>query len=288
RGTGRPGTTARWPDRSASTTRAISAGGVNARPASCTRTNSAVPTAARPRRTDSVRLGPPATTVAWPPRISLASSVRPAGTATTTASTTPESRSPASVRSSHVRPAKCTNALGRPAPSRSPKPAAGTTATVLPSGRGGQNLVEDGLGLLVVGVLGERELAHQDLARLGQHPLLARREATLLVATPQVAHHLGDLVHVTGSQLLEIGLVATRPVGGLLGMRSAQDLEYLVQALLSDDVADAHLFGIVCGYSNCQVTLRNLQDEIFFLLAFDGPGFDRLYLRSTVVWIDNG
>ena len=52
------------------------------------------------------------------------------------------------------------------------------------SGRGGQNLVEDGLGLGVVGVLRERQLADKDLPGLRQHPLLARGQAPLLVTSP--------------------------------------------------------------------------------------------------------
>lgn len=71
-------------------------------------------------------------------------------------------------------------------------------------------------------------------------------------------------------------------------MRSAQNLEDLVQALLPDDIANTDVLRVICGYPNSQVSLRDLQDEIFFLLAFDGPGFDRLDQRSTVVWIDNG
>ena len=78
----------------ACTTRTISAGGVSALAASWTRTNSASPTAASASRTDSVRSVPPATMTASPPKTSLASSVRFGGTATTTLSTTPESRRP--------------------------------------------------------------------------------------------------------------------------------------------------------------------------------------------------
>src|ERR1700682_1481118 len=267
----------------------MSDGGVSARAASCTSTKSASPTAARARRTDSVRSIPPATAMTSPPRISLASSVRSAGTATTTPSTTPESSKPVTARCSIGRPHRSTNAFGAPAASRSPDPAAGTTATVrIASGRGGQHLVEDDCRLGVVGVLGQRQLTDQDLPRLGQHPLLARGKAALLVTTPQVAHHFGDLVHVTGGKLLQVRLVAARPVGGFFGMRGAEHLEYLVEALLPDHVTHADILGVVGGYSNGEVSLRHFQNEIFLLFAFDGSGFDRLDQRSTVVWIDNG
>ena len=58
--------------------------------------------------------------------------------------------------------------------------------------------------------------------------------------------------------------------------------------VLAYDVAHPDILGILGGYSNGEVPLGDLQDEIFLLFAFDGPGFDRLDQRSTVVWIDNG
>jgi hypothetical protein len=60
-----------------------------------------------------------------------------------------------------------------------------------PGGSGGQDLVEEGLGLVLVGVLGQRQLRHQDLSRLGQHALLTCGKATVLVAAPEVANDLG-------------------------------------------------------------------------------------------------
>ena len=71
-------------------------------------------------------------------------------------------------------------------------------------------------------------------------------------------------------------------------MRGAKHLEDLVQTLLPDYVADTDILGIVGGNPNGEITLGDLQDEIFLLFAFDGPGFDRLDQRSTVMWIDNG
>src|ERR1700727_4005227 len=115
-----------------------------------------------------------------------------------------------------------------PAANRSPAPARGTPAVTVSappttrasgrSGSGGQNLVEDDLGLRVVGVLSQRQLTDEDLPGLGQHALLASGQAAFLIAAPQVAHHLGDLVHVTGGQLLQVRLVTARPVGRLLGV----------------------------------------------------------------------
>ena len=109
----------------------------------------------------------------------------------------------------------------------------------------------------------KRELTDQDLPRLGQHALLACGQATLLVATPQVANDLGDLVHVAGGQLLEVRLVPARPVGRLLGVRGAQHLEDLVETFLAHHVAHADVLGVVCGNSNGEIALGDLQDEVF-------------------------
>ena len=64
------------------------------------------------------------------------------------------------------------------------------------SGRGGQNLVEDGLRFGIVGALGQRQLPNQNLPCLGQHALLAGGQAAFLVAAPQIAHYLSHLVDV--------------------------------------------------------------------------------------------
>src|SRR5947199_114082 len=77
----------------------------------------------------------------------------------------------------------------------------------------GQDLVEECFGFVLVGALGERELADEDLPGLGEHALLAGGQAALTVAAPQVADDLRDLVDVTGGDLLDVGLVAAGPVG---------------------------------------------------------------------------
>src|SRR6185369_12900697 len=114
-----------------------------------------------------------------------------------------------------------------------------TPETITRTGSGGENLVEENLGLVLVGPLGERELADQDLPGLGEHALLPRGQPTLPVPTPQVANDLGHLVHVARGELLEVGLVTPRPVGRLFRVGCAQHLEDLVQTFLTDDIADA-------------------------------------------------
>src|SRR6476646_1350508 len=68
----------------------------------------------------------------------------------------------------------------------------------------GENFVEQGFGLVLVGAFGEGELAHENLARLGEHALLAGGQTALAVAAPQVADDLGHLVDVTGGDLLDV------------------------------------------------------------------------------------
>lgn len=64
-------------------------------------------------------------------------------------------------------------------------------------GRGREDLVEDGLGLVAVGAFGQCEFADKNLPRLREHALLSCGQAAILLATPQVPNDLGDLVDVT-------------------------------------------------------------------------------------------
>ena len=158
------------------------------------------------------------------------------------------------------------------------------TASV--SGR--EDLVEQGLGLVLVGVLREGELAHQNLARLGEHPLLTGGESALALTPPQVTHYLGDLDHVAGSELLQICLVATGPVRGLFGIRCTQHLEDPVQPVLTDHVAYADELRIVRWHTNSQVALGDLQHQVGLVHAFDLASFDGLDQRGPVMGIDHG
>src|SRR5262252_6842140 len=156
-----------------------------------------------------------------------------------------------------------------PTPTRGRSPAMpGSVA----SGR--QDLVEQGLGLVLVGLLGQGQLADQDLPGLGQHPLLAGRQATLAVPAPQIADDLGHLVHVAGGELLQVGLVPPRPVGRLLGVRGAQHLEHALQSFLPHHVAHAYQFGIVRGHTYGQIALVDLEDQVGLVLTLDRPGLD--------------
>src|SRR5215212_324320 len=76
-------------------------------------------------------------------------------------------------------------------------------------GSGSEDLVEQHFGLVLGDPLRESQLGHENLARLGQHPLLSSGEPTLALTPPEVAYDFGNLHDVAGMQLLQIGLVAS-------------------------------------------------------------------------------
>jgi hypothetical protein len=74
-----------------------------------------------------------------------------------------------------------------------------------------------------------------------EHPLLAGRQALVLVTDREVPHHFGDLVDVAGLQLLDVVLVATRPVGRHPRFLLAKDGEDLFDLLVVDHLAKTDL-----------------------------------------------
>src|SRR5258707_4698401 len=153
---------------------------------------------------------------------------------------------------------------------------------------GGEDLVEKSLGLVLVRLLGKRKLAHENLPRLSQHPLLASRQAPLTVPAPQVANYLGDLVDVSGRELLEIGLVPAGPVGRLLRVRGAEHLEYALQPFLPDHVPDANQLSVVGGNTHSQVALVDLEHEVGLILTLDRTGLDLFDPSSPMMGVDDG
>src|SRR3954454_12138366 len=304
--TGSTGTTASAPSASAASTRATTSGGVSGRAASCTRTAvrpcsaGCSRAAASAARTEAVRVSPPTTTCTSAGRTAAKAVCCGAGTATTTSST-PPARSASTAQQTSGRPPSGTSALGSSAPRRRPLPAAATMPTACTgvvwvslgwsgvlSGSGCEDLVEEDLRLVLVGALGERELADQNLARLGEHALLTGGQAAVLVAAPQVAYDLGDLVHVTRGQLLEVGFVAAGPVRRLLGVRRAQHLEDPVEPILTDDIAHADDLCVVGRHAHGQVALGDLQHEVGLLFTLDDALLDRFDERGAVVRVDDG
>src|ERR1700733_2082331 len=153
---------------------------------------------------------------------------------------------------------------------------------------GRQDLVEQGFRLVLVRLLGKRKFAHQNLPRLGEHALLAGGQAAFLIAAPKIPDNLGDLVHVTRSELLKIGLVTPRPVRGLFGMRRAKHLEDALKPLGTNDIPNSYQFGIIRGNAYCQVALINLEDQISFVFTLDGASLDRLDASRPMMGIDDG
>src|SRR5690606_20701251 len=155
-------------------------------------------------------------------------------------------------------------------------------------GSGGQDVVEHRLGLLLLGLLGERELRDKDLAGLGEHPLLTRGQAAVLVATGEVAHDLGDLDDVPRGDLLDVRLVPARPVGRLLGVGGTEHLEHLLQAFLADDVAHSDQVNVLGRHLDGEVALGHPELEVELLLAPDDLLRDCFDLGRSVVGIDDG
>src|SRR5580692_8744372 len=156
------------------------------------------------------------------------------------------------------------------------------------SGLTREYLVEESLGLVLVGLLSQGELAHQDLTCLRQHPLLAGRKTALLVPAPQVPDDFGNLVHVAGGELFEVGLVPTRPVRGLLGVWRAKHLEHPLKPFGTHYVPHPDQLRVVRGNPDGQVALVDLQDQIGLLLALDRASFDGFDASSPMVRVNDG
>src|SRR5262245_22784134 len=150
-------------------------------------------TASSADATDRCLVVPPATTVTG---ATGASSSRTAatwsgGAATTITPTAEHAATRRTACTSSGSPRSRRNALGAPAPRRTPEPAAGTrTATsprrsscevtsrswcclsqVAAGSRLGEHLVEEHLRLVLGALLGERDLADEDIPGLGEHAL---------------------------------------------------------------------------------------------------------------------
>ncbi len=143
------------------------------------------------------------------------------------------------------------------------------------SASGRENLVKQDFGAFLVDLLGQREFGHQVLAGLGEHALLACGQAAVTFAAPQVADDLCHLHDAAGMELLEVGLVTTRPVGRLFGVRRAQHVEHLLESVRVDDVANPDEIEVARRNPDDQVVLADdPEHEVECLLALDRSGFD--------------
>src|SRR5699024_3446808 len=147
----------------------------------------------------------------------------------------------------------------------------------------GESLFEKGLGLVLVGLFGDREFTDENLPRLGPHAFLAGGQTALLVSAPKITHILGDLVDIAGCQFLQVGLVAPGPVGGLFGVRRTQHLEDLLQAFLSHYVSNADLFRVLGRYMYRKIALVDPQNEVGSVLTFNSTSLDRFQIGRAHV-----
>ena len=92
------------------------------------------------------------------------------------------------------------------------------------------------------------------------------------VALGEVADDLGDLVDVTGRQLLDVQLVPTGPVHLLLDDGRTQDLEDLGDLIGVDDVTHSDLLRVLDGNIDDQTVGRQHGElQVFPLHALDHP-----------------
>src|SRR5438445_1471895 len=150
-----------------------------------------------------------------------------------------------------------------------------------------QGFVEALLGFLFRDVDREGELGHEDLACLGEHALLTRRQALVLLADRQVPHHLGHLVDVARLQLLDVVLESPGPVRRHASFLLAQHREDLFDLLVVDDFAQADLLGVVGRDHQREVTVRKAEDEILTVRPEDVALLPALDDGSAVMRVDD-
>src|SRR5438105_5587999 len=130
-----------------------------------------------------------------------------------------------------------------------------------------EGVVELLLGLLLGDADGEGQLGDEDLTSLGEHALLAGRQAFVLVANRQVPHDLRDLVDVARLELLDVVLEPARPVGGHPRLLLAKDGEDLLDLLVVDDLPEPYLLGVVARDHEREVAVGELEHEVFAVFA---------------------
>ena len=113
----------------------------------------------------------------------------------------------------------------------------------------------------------KRELGDQDLAGLGDHALLAGRQALLSIADREVPQHLSHLVRVTGVELLEVVLEPTAPVGGHGTLVLGEHLEDLLGLVLAHTGPEADLVGRIGRDKHGKVAVDDAQYQVLALLA---------------------
>src|SRR5919106_45716 len=150
-----------------------------------------------------------------------------------------------------------------------------------------EDVVEPGAGLVLVETLRVHELAGEDLLRLHEHLLLARRKALLLVTKGQVADDLGQLEDVAGLHLVAVVLEAAVSVFLRLFGAPAPHVEKLLDPLFVDHPAGPHSLGVLRRDIDGHVVVQDLDRQVFPLLAEDRAGLLLHHLAGSVVRVDD-
>jgi hypothetical protein len=89
-------------------------------------------------------------------------------------------------------------------------------------------------------------------------------------------------------QLLEVGLVTTRPVGRLVRHDGPEHVEDAVEAFLVNDVADTHEVEVARRHPDHEVLLGdNAKNQVLLLFSLDGAHLDVFDDRGPVIWIND-
>ena len=111
----------------------------------------------------------------------------------------------------------------------------------------------------------------------GKHALLAGGQATLTLASPEVANNLGNLQHIAGVELLEIGFVPRATSWSAPRCGCAKDTENPFQTVSVYNVTDPNKVQVARRYTDDEITLtNNPQYEIELVFTLDLPGFNVL------------
>ena len=120
-----------------------------------------------------------------------------------------------------------------------------------------------------------------------QHSLLAGGQTTVLVTDREVPNHFCDLIDVARLELLDVVLVATRPVGGHPRLLLAKDSEDFLHLLIVDHLSKSNLSCVVGRHHESEIAVREPEYEVLTLLAEGFSHFSPLNNSGTVMGIDN-
>src|SRR5436305_1389235 len=153
------------------------------------------------------------------------------------------------------------------------------------TGRTREHVVEPFRRRVFIEVLRVHQLTGEDLLRLDEHLLLARREPLLAVAQRQVPDDFRQFEDVAGLHLVAVVLEAAVPVLGHLRAAARECFDDDLDHVLADDLPEPDLLGVLGGDVDRHVVVQDLDRQILALLA-EHLALFLLYDRACpVVWI---